>query len=401
MTDRNTPSHPQQEELDALLKQVMTLNLPHVHFRDIAKIERLMPQEEFTEILTDFAHGNTPPYTLIDVRSESEFEKERLPFAVNIPILNDAERHKVGLIYKQHDKDLALSYAWHLAKAKEPAYLAKVQEATQGGPVLLYCWRGGGRSRYTTSMLNENGIDAVRLSGGQKAFRKEVQSLLYNGELTLFPLSGKTGCGKSELLEYIQTHHPEIPNLHLEAAAGHAASVYGEIRFALMGDSLAKSQREFETNLYVNLLKYRNPDGSMPPLLTEMESKKIGHFNLPPSICKALAKETHVGLTCPLDSRLDRLKREYFGNGGKEAETMVKEATRYLTRRVGTKAVDRWFDAIDAGDYLAFLREVMVDYYDVVYKGVDTPPLAVVDSADIGRAATIIVDWYKNQPQTC
>ncbi len=397
MTDSNTPNHSQQAELTALVAEVTLLDLPHVHFKDIVKIERLMPQETFTDILADFAQGNPPSYTLIDVRSESEFEKEHIPFAVNIPILNDEERHKVGLIYTRHNKDLALSYAWYLAKEKEAELLAQVREVTQGGPVLLYCWRGGGRSGYTTSMLNENGIDAVRLTGGQKAFRKNVRALLYEGELTLYPLSGKTGCGKSELLEYIHAHYPEIPNLHLEAAAGHAASVYGEIRFDLMGDSLAKNQRDFETRLYVNLLQYRNPDGSMPPFLTEMESTKIGHFNLPPVLCRALARQNHIGLTCPLDARLDRLKREYFGSGGKRAEAMVKEASRYLTRRVGKETIDRWFAAIDAGDYLSFLREVMVNYYDKVYKGVETPPLLVVDNADLGLAAKIVVDWYTTQ----
>ena len=64
---------------------------------------------------------------------------------------------------------------------------------------------------------------------------------------------------------------------------------------------------------------------------------------------------------------------------------------------MGKETIDRWFDAIDAGDYLAFLREVMVDYYDMVYKGVETPPLFVVDNTDVSRAAKIIVDWYTAQ----
>ncbi|VVS93455.1 tRNA 2-selenouridine(34) synthase MnmH [Desulfoluna spongiiphila] len=394
MTHSDTDNHDQKEELDALLKQVLPLDLPHVHFKDIAAIERVMPQDGFTEILTDFAHGKKGPYTLIDVRSEAEFERERLPFAVNIPILTNTERHQVGLIYKRHDKDLALSYAWYLAKQKEEAYLEKVRKLAQGGPVILYCWRGGGRSRYTTSMLNKNGIDAVRLNGGQKAFRKEVHTMLYEQEITLYPLSGQTGCGKSELLEYIQANHRDLPALHLEAAAGHAASVFGEIRFNLMGESLAKSQRDFETNLYVNLLQHRNADGSLPPFLTEMESKKIGRFNLPPSICKALAKETHIGLTCPLETRLARLEKEYFGKGGKEVEEMVKEAVRFLTRRVGKETVERWCAAIDAGDYRGFLKEVMVDYYDKVYKAVDTPPLFTVSNIDSGEAAAAIATWY-------
>lgn len=393
MTDRD--NHPQKEELAALLQEILPLNLPHVHFHDIAAIERVIPQDAFTEILTALAHGNQGSHTLIDVRSEAEFEKERLPFAVNLPILTNDERHKVGLIYKRHDKDLALSYAWYLAKEKETAYLERVRALAQGRPVILYCWRGGGRSRYTSSMLSQNGIDAVRLDGGQKAFRKKVQTLLYDEELTLYPLSGQTGCGKSELLEYLQAHHRDIPVLHLEAAAGHAASVFGEIRFSLMGESLAKSQRDFETHLYVNLLQHRNADGSLPAFLTEMESKKIGKFNLPPAICKALSKEEHIGLTCPLETRLARLEKEYFGKGGKKVEGMVKEAVRFLTRRVGKATVERWCAAIDEGDYRGFLQEVMVGYYDKVYKEVAAPPLFTVSNVDPGEAAGVIASWYK------
>ena len=394
MTSEQSGDSSQKEELEGLLKKVLPLNLPHVHFSEIAAVERTIEKEDFSEILRKLAHGQNGHITLIDARSEKEFDAEPLPFAVNIPILTNLERHDVGLIYKQYDKDLALSYAWHLAKLKEESYLARVREVAGDGPVIVYCWRGGGRSRYTTSMLNENGIDATRLSGGQKGFRKEVYKLLYETDFTLYPLSGQTGCGKSEVLERLLVNHPEIPVLHLEAAAGHAASVFGEIRFKLMGDRLAKSQRDFETHLFMNLLRYRNADGSLPPLVTEMESRKIGKFNLPPKICNALSEEKHITLTSPLEVRLKRLEREYFGDGGPEVEEMMKESVRFLTRRVGKETVTRWCDAIDAGDYQAFLREVMVDYYDVVYKAVESEPLAVVGNTDPDLAAREVARWY-------
>ncbi|MCG8471564.1 MAG: tRNA 2-selenouridine(34) synthase MnmH [Desulfobacterales bacterium] len=394
MTCDNTSLLDQRQELKRLLEKILPLNLPHVHFKEIAGIERTIERDAFASVLRGLAQGTHTPITLIDARSEKEFDAEPLPFAINIPILTNAERHDVGLIYKQHDKDLALSYAWHLAQLKEAAYLEKVREVAGDGPVIVYCWRGGGRSRYTTSMLNKNGIDAVRLAGGQKAFRKEVYRLLYETELTLFPLSGQTGCGKSEVLEELLASHPEVPVLHLEAAAGHAASVFGEIRFRLMGERLARSQRDFETNLFMNLLRYQREDGSLPPLVTEMESRKIGQFNLPPTVCKALSEERHLTLVSPLDVRLKRLEREYFGKGGSDVETMMKESVRFLTRRVGRETVERWCDAIDAGEYQAFLREVMVDYYDKVYKAVDAPPLTVVENVDPTRAADDVAAWY-------
>ncbi|HEY9653254.1 MAG TPA: rhodanese-like domain-containing protein, partial [Coleofasciculaceae cyanobacterium] len=38
---------------------------------------------------------------IIDVRSEDEFAEDHMPGAINLPVLNNAERAKVGTIYKQ------------------------------------------------------------------------------------------------------------------------------------------------------------------------------------------------------------------------------------------------------------------------------------------------------------
>lgn len=38
---------------------------------------------------------------IIDVRSEGEFAEDHIPGAINLPVLNNAERERVGTIYKQ------------------------------------------------------------------------------------------------------------------------------------------------------------------------------------------------------------------------------------------------------------------------------------------------------------
>ena len=43
--------------------------------------------------------------TIIDVRAPAEFAEDHLPGAINLPVLSDAERAKVGTIYVQ---DLSL-----------------------------------------------------------------------------------------------------------------------------------------------------------------------------------------------------------------------------------------------------------------------------------------------------
>ena len=38
--------------------------------------------------------------TIIDVRSPSEFNEDHIPGAINLPVLDDEERKKIGIIYK-------------------------------------------------------------------------------------------------------------------------------------------------------------------------------------------------------------------------------------------------------------------------------------------------------------
>ena len=44
---------------------------------------------------------NLEDIEIIDVRSPAEFDNDHIPGSINIPILNDSERHEVGLKYKQ------------------------------------------------------------------------------------------------------------------------------------------------------------------------------------------------------------------------------------------------------------------------------------------------------------
>ncbi|MDH5797128.1 MAG: rhodanese-like domain-containing protein, partial [Paracoccaceae bacterium] len=44
------------------------------------------------------AHGFD---TVIDVRSPAEYAEDHLPGAISLPVLDDAERARVGTIYKQ------------------------------------------------------------------------------------------------------------------------------------------------------------------------------------------------------------------------------------------------------------------------------------------------------------
>jgi tRNA 2-selenouridine synthase len=86
---------------------------------------------------------------------------------------------------------------------------------------LVYCWRGGQRSRALTQVLHEVGWRAVQLEGGYRAYRRHVVA-----ELTRVPqrfgyvvICGLTGSGKSRLLAALAAAGAQT--LDLEGIARH------------------------------------------------------------------------------------------------------------------------------------------------------------------------------------
>ena len=65
------------------------------------------PTSAFAEIIVN----QTP---MIDVRSPVEFKAGAVPSAVNIPLLDDDERHQVGLTYRKKGKEEAFRVANNL-----------------------------------------------------------------------------------------------------------------------------------------------------------------------------------------------------------------------------------------------------------------------------------------------
>jgi len=116
---------------------------------------------------------------IIDVRSESEFTEDRIPGAINLPVLNDAERAKVGTLYKQvcpfeARKVGASLVTQNIARHLELHFAAKDQDYYP----LVYCWRGGQRSNSMALVLSQIGWQVRVLQGGYKTYRTYVRDQL-------------------------------------------------------------------------------------------------------------------------------------------------------------------------------------------------------------------------------
>ena len=157
-------------------------------------------------------HTNHLP--LLDVRSEGEFAQGHIPHAINVPILNNEERKQVGICYKHYGSEEAVQLGYSLVGHQFDDKVKQVKDAINGKKAMLYCWRGGLRSKIFSEVLEEGGLEIERLTDGYKSFRKWALDQL---ELTfpLIILGGATGTGKTELLLQLKEKGEQVID-HIE-----------------------------------------------------------------------------------------------------------------------------------------------------------------------------------------
>jgi tRNA 2-selenouridine synthase len=399
----NIKDSSQKQELEELLSEIKNYNLEDVDFKDIIRDSEELLQSEFLDILKDIQKEKSD-YAIADVRSEKEYSENAIPFSVNFPILNNIERHKVGLIYSKYSREKALSLAYYYAKEKEHQFISEIIKHSNGKKLIVYCWRGGVRSKYVVNQLKKNNIPVVRLQSGQKGFRKIVHQYLYNKTIPVISLSGITGCGKSEILEYIKKYYPDFPVIHLEECAGHASSVFGEIRFTLRNET-KKNQQQFETNIFMEILPYINKDNNLPVFLSESESIKIGGLIIPPAVWNSLHEENHICLTCPMEKRIQRLAKDYFAyeshneSDGKKSNLIkekVKEQLQFLGNKLSKQKIRQYKEWIDSNQYYTFLKDIMENYYDKIYKMPAKDPLIVIDNSSTDLTIKAIFEFWNS-----
>ncbi len=209
---------------------------------------------------------NTQDAVFVDTRSPKEFDEDHIPDAINIPILSDEERAIVGTLYKQVSQDKGLAVGMEFYKNKIPSILASI-EPHKTKTLLVYCWRGGLRSKTIAELFASLQYTVFQIQGGYKSYREYVRKKLSNYTLHahLIVLYGLTGTGKTELLQH-------FPNrIDLEALAGHRGSMYGGIGLK------RHSQKKFE-NLLLQQLETLKQEKF---ILVEGESKRIGNVYIP------------------------------------------------------------------------------------------------------------------------
>lgn len=329
-----------------------------------------------------------PGAKLIDVRSESEFLEATLPGAVNIPLLKDEERAVVGTLYKHEGVNLARQKGLEFVSPRLPHIIKEFQDISGVGQLVVFCWRGGMRSKSVCSVLESVGIPVYRLVGGFKAYRRYVNEYL-NRVLPhkAVVIHGNTGVGKTELLEELEKL--ALPAVDLEGLANNRGSVFGQI-----GLEPQPSQKMFD-GLLVQELAFWEPRGY---IIVECESRRIGRILLPDSLVQAMSSAVRILAYSSIEARTDRIIRIYGGASDKN-KTELKAALMSLTQRLGKTKVAELVELLENGHLNEVVGYLLVNYYDPLYRYPNRPTGEYdlcVDTGDMERAAKQIKEFLEN-----
>lgn len=301
---------------------------------------------------------------LVDVRSEGEYLEATIPGALNLPLLNNEERAQVGTTYTQISPALAREEGLQFISPKLPSLVKQAKKWLEQGPLVLFCWRGGMRSKALATVLDLMGVSVYRLQGGYKAYRKHVHDFLeQEPPLKFVVLRGNTGVGKTEILT--QMRQEGYPVIDLEKLANNRGSVFGDL-----GLGASPSQKTFEALLYEELGRIRAKGHSY--IIVECESKRIGRVTLPVKFHNAMQQGTQILVYDLINNRIKRLVKEYTEIP--EAIPQIRAALLRLDKNLGHKKVEEYNVLLDE-NRLADFTENLLAYYDALYGYPNEPSL--------------------------
>lgn len=246
-----------------------------------------------------------PNTLIIDTRSPAEFEQGRIPGSVNIPLLENEERAIVGTLYKQQGPETARQKGLEIVSGKLADMVGKISgllAEKPGALLIVYCWRGGMRSRSMVTILELMGIQGSQLEGGYKSYRQYVLARLndYPIRPQLFVLCGSTGSGKTKLLQLLSAQG--YPIIDLEGLANHRGSAFGQV-----GLGKPSTAQNFDADLLQLLCRYDDA----PFIILECESKRVGNVYLPDSLHTAMQSAHKLLIQAGRVIRVQRLIEEY------------------------------------------------------------------------------------------
>jgi tRNA 2-selenouridine synthase len=296
---------------------------------------------------------------IIDARSPREYAEDHIPGAINMPVVNNEEYAEVGTL---HRTDTMAAYrigvqyslmnmARHIREDIAPRFSDKAR-------ILVYCFRGGKRSKLWTDNLETIGYRVHKLKGGWKGYRRFVNEQLASvpTKFQFNVLTGSTGCGKTRLLYALREAGEQV--LDLEEIAAHRGSVLG----ALPDGTRQPTQKYFDSLLLKELVAF----DPARPVWVEAESKKIGNVQLPDALLETMRKGNTYLVEADMAQRV-LLWREDYRHFEEDPAFMI-ERLAYLRPLIGGEEFKAWEDLAAAKKMPELFERLMRKHYDPAYR---------------------------------
>ena len=315
---------------------------------------------------------------LIDVRAPVEFNKGAFPYALNLPIMSDEERHLVGICYKEKGNEQAIKLGHTLVSGDVKKNRVQAwNDFIQASPdAKLYCFRGGQRSKISQVWLSEAEKNIVRLRGGYKAFRNFLLESIEEAPKHFKPiiLGGRTGSGKTILLKKLQNA------IDLEGLANHRGSSFGRKL------TQQPTQINFENALAYELIE--KIDKGFSHLIFEDEGSNVGSIYMPKNFVNFLSQAPLIILQTPTKERVEITFEEYvvdaqarYLDAGKSCvgwRDDIKNAMKRIAKRLGSQRYKEVTDIFDDAfgiqerdgsleAYKPWVEYLLREYYDPMY----------------------------------
>ena len=351
-----------------------SLLLPYINARHITDyFPRHFPSLRLfsapvTPLTANQLTSRTAPCTftdILDVRSPAEFQHDRLPTAINLPVLNQEQHVEIGTLYKGQRFEARRVGAAHVSRniaTLLDTFFADKDPATF--KPLIYCWRGGQRSQSLTHILSEIGIQVHFLQGGYKAYRKNVSLQLsaIPSQCTFMLLSGHTGSGKTKVLDRMKQNGHQV--IDLEALAEHRGSLLGHT------DGVAKvvqpSQKLFESRILEELLQV----DVTKIIWLEAESNKIGNVHIPTELWSAMKHAKRVHLRVPVAERVRYTLQtyQYWVEERNREELTGETVLGRLKKQRGQVWCEEMVGLVQAEKWQELVHRLLHEHYDVLYQ---------------------------------
>jgi len=289
-------------------------------------------------------------YSVIDVRSPSEYKQGHIPEAINIPLFQDNERAIIGTLYKQQGKYEAVKAGLDMLGPKLSAILSQSRKVIKNNKALIYCWRGGLRSESFAWLLNLSEIRSQVLKDGYKAYRR-FHHTIFLTSYQLMVLGGPTGSGKTEVLHQIKMKGHQV--IDLEDLANHKGSVFGGI-----GNSSQPTTEQFQNNLFEAFYALDRKK----PIWVENENQVIGNVVLPEIFYEKIINSPLIQLQVSKNIRVQRLVNDY---GPLNKEEITKAISK-IEKRLGNLNMKTAINALEKGDLIQ-TADILLTYYDKAY----------------------------------